>query len=84
MYSTVFTVEGVGEFPYDMLRYDGCHPLTSEDVHTMVTPRHKKPRKREVTLATHSANKWGAENCVTDARWESFLWRVIRKAVHKL
>lgn len=21
-----FQVEGTGEFPYDMLRFDGCHP----------------------------------------------------------
>ena len=83
-YATLFTVEGVGEFPFDMLRYDTCYPLTSEDVHTMLTPLHEKPRRRKVRMSTRSDNKYAADNAVTEARWESFLWRVSEVEVRKL
>ncbi len=33
--SCYFTVRGVGSFPLDMLRYDRCSPVTSEDVVNM-------------------------------------------------
>ena len=32
---TEIVVEGTGEFPFDMLRYDACFPTTSEDAAAM-------------------------------------------------
>lgn len=66
-----YTVEGRGEFPFDMLRYDQCWPKReSEDVVNMA-PSHPGMRRevRRVTLVgTHSP---------TEGRWESFGWKVL-------
>jgi hypothetical protein len=31
VWETIFVVEGMGEFPLDMLRYDNAFPLTERD-----------------------------------------------------
>jgi hypothetical protein len=63
-----FTVEGKDCFPIDMLRYDSCWPMTSDDVF-MMPIEHNAPERRRVTLASHKEP--------TGARWESFGWTII-------
>lgn len=66
-----FVVEGRMEFPFDMLRYDGCWPEQSEDVSNLQYDRERrKPLEfRRVMLRGTSMP--------TVARWASFGWRVV-------
>jgi len=59
------TVEGIGQFPYDMLRYDQCFPFTETDS-ANISLRYEK---RQVTLR--------ASMPPTRERWQSFMWRVV-------
>jgi len=59
-------VEGAGQFPFDMLRYDSCFPKGEEDAAAMES--HRRERRR-VTLCSPSVP--------TKDRWDSFMWRVI-------
>ena len=70
MYATKFTVEGGGQFPLDMLRYDGAYPVSSSDVSAM-TDR----GRRRVSLATAHPTK--GNNGLTPKRWQSFGWVVV-------
>jgi hypothetical protein len=45
LYVTEFEVEGFGEFPLDMLRYDHCIPDTQEDV-SLIARSFKQYRNR--------------------------------------
>ena len=70
---TKFTVEGRGEFPLDMLRYDSAWPYTGSDV-SKIEARHDdgysdSTDRREVTLLSAHGN-------LTAARWASFGWPV--------
>ncbi len=64
---TGFTVEGYGEFPFDMLRYDSCWPKSEGHDSYALGNRDQ----RRVVLQTWS------ERGPTVGRWESFTWRVI-------
>lgn len=64
-----FMVEGQGHFPVDMLRYDACWPVTSEDVCRMPLGTIRKLEIVKVRMASHRAP--------TVDRWASFGWRVI-------
>lgn len=64
-----FLVEGDGEFPYDMLRYEQCWPATSSDALAM----EYRDSKRRVRLATDSLYQ------PHTARWDSFQWHVINE-----
>ena len=64
-----FTVEGIGVFPFDMLRYDCCYPLTSSDSLEMEPGRGKR---RKVVLTREADRLWTP----TVGRWSSFLWKV--------
>jgi len=77
MYRTVFTVAGQGGFPLDMLRYDRCFPLTSQDVRDMDQAlRHPSFARNQkdlpsVTLCSyHDHPEWE----VDIRRWVSFGW----------
>jgi hypothetical protein len=71
---TTFTVRGHGAFPLDMLRHDACWPVTGTDVDNLTTPEPGEwLDNREVTLQT--------DRVVTDERWRSFSWPVIRQKV---
>ena len=61
----MFTVEGSGHFPLDMLRYDKCYPASSADV-----ARIMDDRQRTIRLMTH------ARHAPSHGRWNSFLWGV--------
>ena len=69
-----FTVEGSGQFPYDMLRYDMCWPKSEiYDVPGLMisTPGGLVLGRRRVVLETDNPH------APTRERWESFLWRVV-------
>jgi len=66
-----FTVEGAGEFPLDMLRYDGCYPRTEEDANR-AQDRERGRRQVECTKPM-CPSYWRPKA----ARWESFGWKVI-------
>ena len=65
---TRFTVEGRGQFPYDMLRYDSCYPRTGIDAAKLVE---RGPRRIEMVMVDHYGH--GPER----QRWASFLWTVV-------
>ena len=68
-----YVVEGAGEFPFDMLRYDSSFPTNEfpDSAHLGCHEHHR----RLVTL-THR-NPQGVVSCPTPERWASFLWRVV-------
>lgn len=61
-----FTVEGGGDFPFDMLRYDACWPYSEGYDSTALAVG----SGRVVLQSTK-------ESGPTPARWASFGWRVI-------
>jgi hypothetical protein len=63
----IFTVEGKGLFPTDMLRYDACYPTHNTSVKNIDYVSLKENRR--VTLAS--------ANPPTNDRWQSFMWPVI-------
>jgi len=64
-----YSVQGRGDFPFDMLRYDRVYPLTEP-----VPSQHVSPR-REAWTAVRSVEVEG-EGCTPD-RWASFGWSVV-------
>lgn len=75
-----FTVEGFGEFPHDMLRYDECWPVHGEDVLSIVAryqlaDEENHLNRRKVRMGT--VKRGGP----TVGRWESFNWRVHEEPV---
>lgn len=63
-----FSVEGAGQFPFDMLRYDECVPETEHDSYALL----QDDERRAVRLVRYGRTERGP----TVGRWESFLWRV--------
>ncbi len=80
-----FQVEGTGEFPRDMLKYDDCYPATDED-RVIVDAEFGSAdhilfdgtnlRRNRVTLVS-SASPDRFPKIPTVARWESFGWDVV-------
>lgn len=68
-YTTKFKVKGRGQFPFDMLRYDGCYPHSSVDAAALSESR----ERRTVKLVMQSRNDFGP----TVERWASFCWEVV-------
>lgn len=68
--SYTYTVQGAGEFPFDMLRYDSCYPATQEAVSVMA-PGGPRPR-----LPMRSVQVTGRRE-PTEGRWASFGWHVM-------
>lgn len=66
---TEFTVQGSSPFPFDMLRYDSCWPVTGDDVSGIDSSLDWAYRPRMVTLRTVAAT-------ITPDRWKSFGWIV--------
>lgn len=74
MYYHSFIVEGRGDFPIDMLRYDRAFP--TEGFHAITRDFKKEDRMtpRRVKLATwHHFRFWEP----TTLRWQSFGWSVV-------
>ena len=75
MHRHTFTVEGVGDFPWDMLRYDSCYPGHETESYNMArvpVGGYSKPRRVELAH-TDTRKRWTP----TTARWESFGWSVL-------
>lgn len=83
-----FTVEGHGDFPDDMLRYDGCHPLDREDreridEHKWTPGCTRDSKPYTVNLEKFVPAWWrrdfiSAGHYPTNLRWRSFGWEVIK------
>jgi hypothetical protein len=67
--AALFTVEGDGRFPVDMLRYDACWPHWEQDAYAITNDDYSE--RRRVVLETHRAA------APTARRWESQGWRVV-------
>jgi hypothetical protein len=69
-----FEVEGSGEFPIDMLRYDQCWPTDTADA-LKIRPAYGGDgsglERRTISLSTTG------KYVPTRGRWDSFTWRVI-------
>lgn len=63
-----FVVEGSGEFPFDMLRYDSCWPATAEDA-AKLQSFYRDKRRVELRSDGYMTP--------TPERWASFNWRVV-------
>ena len=79
MYVTRFRVRGNGHFPADMLRYDSCWPVGSEDVNGIFA-RYEElcddwTKDRTVDLLTAHGAKGSPH--ITRERWTSFGWAVV-------
>lgn len=71
-FETDFLVRGNGPFPFDMLRFDECWPVTAEDGNAMRVEAGAAP----VTVRMR-ARKPHPGTCPTAKRWESFGWSVV-------
>lgn len=67
----VFEVQGRGNFPFDMLRYDSCCPDRSEDAAEMSG---YDTEVRTVRLRRFARDKKAGP---TVERWRSFGWSVV-------
>jgi len=63
----LFVVEGSGQFPYDMLRYDQCWPHDQTASSMLAVTAHR----RRVALASDWIEAPSAK------RWEASAWQVI-------
>lgn len=66
---TLLTVQGVGQFPADMLRYDEAWPLRTEDA--------QKIERAGILRGSRQVTLLSVRNAPTTERWESFGWRVV-------
>jgi hypothetical protein len=65
VYEWFIVVEGAGDFPFDMLRYDACIPLREQDARAM-----ERGERRRIVLVRRGVN----QEAGTPARWASFKW----------
>ena len=81
--SYLFTVEGRGRFPMDMLRYDRAVPSTGDDVTTLEDDRGLAMafvRRVELMAFAPVGNKLEP----TTERWRSFGWSVVPGTVREV
>ena len=70
-YAHYAEVEGFGEFPFDMLRYDNAHPTEERDSGQLSRFASGLDGRRKVRVtALATTKRWP----FTPARWESFGW----------
>jgi hypothetical protein len=67
-------VEGRGEFPFDMLRYDSAFPYREEDSSKLKSSLSLDMRR--VVLCRRGVNASSS----TAARWSSFGWQVVMES----
>jgi hypothetical protein len=87
LYPVTATVEGAGEFPIDMLRYDACWPASERDSAILLDSMNGSGRRKvQLYHYTESAparldprdpEYMGARVGLTPARWRSFSWRIV-------
>ena len=80
MYRQVFKVRGMGEFPFDMLRYDHCWPAHEGEAGglNLGVDDAKYFQAREVKLVRDVDDK---RREPTNDRWRSFGWVVVPGSV---
>jgi hypothetical protein len=69
-----FTVVGAGRFPFDMLRYDACWPVSGDDAAAIALntgEMRARASRRAVRLSTVR------RHTPTLGRWSSFGWTVV-------
>lgn len=78
-----YTVEGQGYFPVDMLRYDRSWPHRQADVGLIDIPEagrvHHGMRQVDLCMCGQTS-----KDGPTEARWQSFGWRVVRITPRKM
>ena len=65
-----YYVSGRGEFPFDMLRYDECWPVSGEDAVSMAIDFGDPERRKTRSIRLRSYKE------PTVGRWSSFVWSV--------
>lgn len=80
-----FTVEGAGEFPFDMLAHDACYPRTREDAIGMLLALPRRWRRRGVygdaeEERIHRIRLATSLRPPSIERWQAYGWRVIDDA----
>ncbi len=78
MHYTEFIVEGSWPFPIDMLRHDQAHPATEEDSHKLVRTMDPTLNTGKVTISLGKYHGIKKSPHITEGRWESFGWKVIK------
>lgn len=76
VYVLRLVVEGAGDFPVDMLRYDSCVPFEEKESMEIGQGDGLRLRKRQVVLRRFSTSGMPA----TEGRWKSFGWNVVSEA----
>lgn len=72
MYKFRTVVEGNGQFPLDMLRYDMCWPRTEADS-AKCQPDWTPELRRVEVESFHDYAQWHP----TEGRWSSFGWKIV-------
>lgn len=71
-YRQAFTVEGSGQFPHDMLRYDQCFPVLEQESGKLA--RGFDGEQRTVQMQRYVETR---TDMPTEGRWRSFDWHVV-------
>jgi hypothetical protein len=72
-YMHLYTVEGTGGFPIEMLRRDGATPADEQDAHRIRDSYVKRPIRQRITLRAIDIRPWTP----ISAQWQSFGWQVV-------
>jgi hypothetical protein len=81
IYIQEFEVEGSGNFPLDMLRYDSCYPVREgRDTANLCAREFSRDRlpPRTIRLRRFVFN---SQQMPTTGRWESFGWKVVKDSI---
>lgn len=83
LFNQTFTVEGTGNFPYDMLRYDRCYPASGNQSNELSDNPLPRPddyltKSRQVQLRRLAHFKGDRP---TIDRWKSFGWVVLEETI---
>lgn len=73
---STFIVTGIGQFPFDMLRYDGCYPASEQEARKLQGYCNNLYTSERVRERLSVELRTCHEGAPTTARWSSFLWRV--------
>jgi hypothetical protein len=76
-----FTVEGIGPFPFDMLRWDKCYPIEGIVVlaRSFELPTADRETQRVVLRHINGGHRWRP----TTLRWASCGWQVIEDSIEE-
>lgn len=74
---TDFTVEGRGDFPLDMLRYDECWPADGDSALRLIKKDKEDRAPGETTFRQVNLRTNRSVN-IHPKRWDSFNWKVVK------